>query len=159
MPEAAPDSGRDDLDLESRNGDDPPSLARRPAGDIPKRSTAVVIVTLIVIETLLVVVAQLILRHGATKLHLDTLSTAIVVDSAKSIWIMSGLALHGISFFLYVFILTKLRLNVFYPIATGASLVLITILSVVVLNEKLTGLQVVGVSIIMVGMVLVFVQR
>ena len=117
------------------------------------------IVTLILIETALVVVAQLILRHGATKLQVDTLSMSIVVDSVKSVWIMSGLALHGISFFLYVYILTKLRLNVFYPIATGASLVLITILSVVVLNERLTVLQIVGLSIIMVGMVLVFLQR
>jgi len=117
------------------------------------------IVTRIIIETVLVVVAQLMLRHGAIKLATPILSVGIVVEAVQSAWIMSGLALHGISFFLYVVILSRLRLNVIYPIATGASLVLITILSVIILKEKLAAVQVVGISIIMVGMVLVFVER
>jgi small multidrug resistance pump len=117
------------------------------------------IVTLIIIETVLVVVAQLMLRHGATKLDIPILSVGIVVEAVQNAWIMSGLALHGISFFLYVFILSRLRLNVIYPIACGASLVLITVLSVIILKEKLTAVQVVGISIVMVGMVLIFVER
>lgn len=117
------------------------------------------LVTLIIIETVLVVVAQLMLRHGATKLEMQTLGVAMFVESIQSAWIMTGLALHGISFFLYVYILSKLRLNVFYPIATGATLVLITVLSVIILKEKLTAAQVAGITVIMVGMVLVFVQR
>jgi multidrug transporter EmrE-like cation transporter len=117
------------------------------------------IVTLIIIETVLVVVAQLMLRHGAIKLATPILSVGIVVEAVQSVWIMSGLALHGISFFLYVVILSRLRLNVIYPIATGASLALITVLSVIILKEKLTAVQVVGISIIMVGMVLVYVER
>lgn len=122
-------------------------------------SLSLVIITLIIIETVLVVVAQLMLRHGATKLEMPILSVGIVVESVQSAWIMSGLALHGISFFLYVFILSRLRLNVFYPVATGASLVLITALSVIILKEKLTVVQVVGISVIMVGIVLVFLER
>jgi len=117
------------------------------------------LVTLIIIETVLVVVAQLMLRYGATKLEMQTLGVAMFVESIQSAWIMTGLALHGISFFLYVYILSKLRLNVFYPIATGATLVLITVFSVIILKEKLTAAQVAGISVIMVGMVLVFMQR
>lgn len=117
------------------------------------------IVNLIIIETVLVVVAQLMLRHGAIKLDMPSLGIGIVAEAVQNVWIMSGLVLHGISFFLYVFILSKLKLSVFYPIATGASLVLITLLSVIILKEKLAAVQVVGITIIMVGMVLVFVER
>ena len=116
------------------------------------------LVTLIVIETLLVVVAQLMLRHGALKLEMPMLSSSIILETVQNVWIMSGLALHGVSFFLYVIILSRLRLNVFYPIATSASLVLITVLSVLILKEKMTAVQSVGIFIIMVGMVLVFVE-
>ncbi len=117
------------------------------------------IITLIVIETLLVVVAQLMLRHGAIKLEMPMLSSGIILETIQNIWIMSGLALHGVSFFLYVIILSKLRLNVFYPVATSASLILITVLSVLILKEKITAVQTVGICVIMVGMVLVFVER
>lgn len=122
-------------------------------------SLSFMIVNLIIIETVLVVVAQLMLRHGAIKLDMPTLGIGIVAEAVQNVWIMSGLALHGISFFLYVFILSKLKLSVFYPIATGASLVLITLFSVIILKEKLAAVQVVGITIIMVGMVLVFVER
>ena len=70
------------------------------------------LIQLIVIETILVVVAQLLLRHGALQLQTETLGVTVVVEMVKSVWIMGGLALHGASFVLYVFILTKLRLNI-----------------------------------------------
>jgi drug/metabolite transporter (DMT)-like permease len=127
--------------------------------DPAEASLSFMIVNLIIIETVLVVVAQLMLRHGATKLDMPSLSIGIVVEAVQNVWIMSGLALHGISFFLYVFILSRLRLNIIYPVATSASLVLITLLSVIILKEKLTAVQVAGISIIMVGMVVVFVER
>ena len=78
-------------------------------------SLSFMIVNLIIIETVLVVVAQLMLRHGAIKLDMPSLGIGIVAEAVQNVWIMSGLALHGISFFLYVFILSKLKLSVFYP--------------------------------------------
>ena len=117
------------------------------------------LIQLIVIETILVVVAQLLLRHGAMQLQTETLGVSVVIEMVKSIWIMGGLALHGASFVLYVFILTKLRLNIFYPVATGASLLLISVLSVWLLKEKITGVQIAGLVIMMVGMTMVYMQK
>ena len=117
------------------------------------------IIALILVETLLAVSAQLLLRHGAMRLEVHSLTPAIVIEAIKNLPIMAGLALHGISFFLYVYILTKLQLNIFYPVATGASLVLITVFSVFLLKESLNVAQVCGIFIIMGGIVLVFIQR
>ena len=117
------------------------------------------ILQLIVIETVFVVIAQLMLRHGAVALKTEHLGINVVIEMIKSPWVMGGLVLHAASFVLYVFILSKIRLNIFYPIATGASLVLISILSVVLLKEKINAIQVAGLVIIMVGMTMVYMQK
>ena len=113
------------------------------------------IIFLIVLETLVAVTAQLLLRHGAMNLRAG-LSIALVLEPFRNFSIFSGMVLHGVSFFLYIYILSKLQLNVFYPIATGATIVLIAVLSTLLLRETLTAMQVVGIFSIVLGIVLVF---
>jgi multidrug transporter EmrE-like cation transporter len=115
------------------------------------------IVLLILIETLLAVSAQLLLRHGAMRLQGQVLGAEFLLEPLRNLPILGGLVLHGASFYLYIYILSRLRLNVLYPVATGASLVLITILSVVLLKEAISLPQAIGIVTIMVGIVLVFV--
>ncbi|MDG2305751.1 MAG: hypothetical protein P8R42_14130 [Candidatus Binatia bacterium] len=112
---------------------------------------------LLVIEMCLAVAAQLVLRHGAKMLSETELSFGILLEPFRNPYIFSGLALHGVSFFLYVFILSRLRLNIVYPVSTGATIVLISILSVFLLSEPLNGLQVLGILTIIVGIGLVFI--
>src|SRR3989442_15595839 len=69
-------------------------------------------------------------RRGAARFADQPLALSILLEPVRNPFILSGLLLHGMSFFLYIFILSKLRLNVLYPVATGLSIVLITILSV-----------------------------
>lgn len=116
------------------------------------------IVFLVIIETLLAVAAQLLLRHGAMNLR-GGLSFALVIEPFRNLSVFSGLVLHGISFFLYIYILSKLQLNVFYPIATGATIVMIAILSTLLLEEALTAMQMVGIVTIVVGIFLVFLTH
>ena len=117
------------------------------------------IIQLIIVETVFVVIAQLMLRHGAVALKTEHLGVHVVIEMIRSPWVMGGLALHGASFVLYVFILSKIRLNIFYPIATGASLLLISVLSVVLLKEKINAVQITGLVIMMVGMTMVYMQK
>jgi multidrug transporter EmrE-like cation transporter len=115
------------------------------------------IIVLIVIETILAVSAQLLLRHGAMRLQGQALTLEFLFEPLRNFPILAGLVLHGMSFYLYIYILSRLRLNILYPVATGASLVLITILSVVLLKEAISLPQAIGIVTIMVGIVLVFV--
>src|SRR6266404_1525053 len=101
---------------------------------------------LILLENALAVAAQLSLRRGAARFADQALS--ILLEPVRNPFILSGLLLHGMSFFLYIFILSKLRLNVLYPVATGLSIVLITILSVVLLGERLSAAQGVGIALV-----------
>jgi len=116
------------------------------------------IVFLVIVETLLAVAAQLLLRHGAMNLR-DGLSFALVLEPFRNSSIFAGLVLHGVSFFLYIYILSKLQLNVFYPIATGATIVMIAILSTLLLDEALTAMQMIGIVTIVVGIFLVFLTH
>ena len=111
---------------------------------------------LIVFENALAVAAQLFLRRGAARFADAPLSASILLQPITNPYILSGLILHGLSFFLYIFILSKLRLNVLYPVATGLSIVLITILSAVLLGERLSAAQVAGIVAIAGGIGLVF---
>jgi multidrug transporter EmrE-like cation transporter len=114
------------------------------------------IIALIVIEACIAAGAQLLLRHGAMNLQTDTLGLSIVLEPIRNLSILAGLILHAFGFFLYVYILSKLQLNVFYPIATGATIVLVAALSVALLRESLTFSQVAGIGTIVVGIFLVF---
>jgi multidrug transporter EmrE-like cation transporter len=111
---------------------------------------------LIVLENVLAVTAQLCLRRGATRLADAALSPSIVLEPFRNPYIFSGLVFHGIAFFVYVFILSKLRLNVLYPVATGLSILLITLASVVILGERIGIAQVCGILAIAGGIGLVF---
>lgn len=111
---------------------------------------------LLLVEVCLAVGAQLVLRRGAQMLEDQELGFAIVLEPFRNPYIFSGLALHGVSFFLYVFILSRLRLNVVYPVSTGATIVLISVLSVFFLAESLNLIQALGILTIIVGIGLVF---
>jgi len=52
--------------------------------------------------------------------------------------------------------LSRLRLNVLYPVATGLSILSITILSVVLFGERLSAPQSLGIGAIAGGIALVF---
>lgn len=104
------------------------------------------------------VAAQLLLRVGAKRLSGD-LSLALIPDMVRNWYLLGGMALFGVSFFLYVFILSRLQLNIVYPIAVGMGFVLITTVSYFFLNELLTVRQVTGIGAIIAGVFLVLMPK
>lgn len=106
------------------------------------------LLALIVIEVCIAAGAQLLLRHGAMNLEHDGLSLSLIIEPLRNLSILGGLVLHGVGFFLYVYILSKLQLNVFHPIATGATIVLVALLSVALLRESLGFAQFAGIGLV-----------
>ena len=111
---------------------------------------------LILLENALAVAAQLALRRGAVRLEHAPLAPSIFLEPFRNPYILSGLLLHGLSFFLYIFVLSRLRLNVLYPVVTGLSILSLTILSVVLFGERLSAPQALGIGAIAGGIALVF---
>jgi multidrug transporter EmrE-like cation transporter len=69
--------------------------------------------------------------------------------------IIGGIAILGVTFFIYAHALTKFNLSVAYPIITSITLVGVTIISILYLGEKLTALQITGLVTIVIGVWLV----
>src|SRR3990167_3577172 len=113
---------------------------------------------LLLLYIFLTVSAQLVLRTGAHRLS-SGVSLSIVLEPLKNTFLFTGLLLYAVSFFLYVFILSRLQLHVVYPIAVGATLILITLASYLFLKESVTVLQVVGVCAILLGIFLLLLQK
>jgi len=113
---------------------------------------------LLLLDIFLTVSAQLVLRTGAHRLS-SGLSLSIVLEPLKNIFLFTGLLLYAVSFFLYVFVLSRLQLHVVYPIAVGTTLVLITLASYLLLKETITIIQIIGIAAILIGVILVLIPR
>ncbi|MEK7642985.1 MAG: hypothetical protein AAB372_00850 [Patescibacteria group bacterium] len=114
---------------------------------------------LLIVDITLTVAAQLLLRTGAARLSGQGVSFSIILEPLKNMFLLGGMVLYGVSFFLYILVLSRLQLNMLYPVATGSALVLITILSYIFFRETLTVLQVTGIVAILLGIVLVLLPR
>ena len=110
---------------------------------------------LLIIDIILTVAAQLSLRTGALRFGTQELSISLLLEPFKNIFLFLGLILYGASFFLYFFILSKIQLSVVYPIAAGSVLAIVSVAAHFIFKEMLTGVQVVGIFAILIGIILV----
>ena len=116
-------------------------------------------IPLLIISILSTVGAQLCLKQGV--LALGTLNVSLsgffllILRVFQNIWLTVGLFLFGISFLLWLFLLSKFQLNVVYPVTVGFNFGLITIASWFLFKEYLSPVQILGIALIMLGVFLV----
>ncbi|HNR86828.1 MAG TPA: SMR family transporter [Spirochaetota bacterium] len=103
------------------------------------------------------VVAQVMLKSGMKGLDLIQSSAgtneklrAVILN--KFVW--GGLAFYGLGFVLYSIVLSKIELSKAYPVASVASIVLITVISIVFLTETLNFQKVVGITFALIGIMI-----
>lgn len=102
----------------------------------------------------LAVFGQLLLKQGVSSSSLSpTLSAIMRTLLLPKVFL--GLAAYGVSAIVWLFVLQKFPLSVAYP-AVSLTYVAIVILSFLLLQEPLTFLKMVGVSLIIVGTFLIF---
>ena len=104
----------------------------------------------LILDIILTVTAQLLLRVGARRLPVE-FSLAVIPDILRNWYLLGGMFCFGAAFCLYVLVLSRLPLHSVYPVATGAGLILITLLSYLFLNEAVTARQVAGIGTIAAG--------
>lgn len=73
----------------------------------------------------------------------------------QNIWILIGMVLFGISFLTWLFILSKLQLNIAYPIIISIEAVLVTIVSWFLFHEYLSMPQILGIIFVIIGILLI----
>lgn len=72
----------------------------------------------------------------------------------QNAWIMLGIFLFGISFILWLFILSRLQLNVAYPIALSSGVIITTLMAWLLFKEYLSLVQILGITVIIIGIFL-----
>jgi len=80
---------------------------------------------------------------------------AAVRSVAANYWLWAGIALFGLAFILYSLVLTRINLSIAYPVMTSLGLVIITLVSILVFKEVITGIQAGGLLLIIIGVWLV----
>lgn len=97
------------------------------------------------------VIAQLSLRKGMMNIDINVISSQKLIEIASSIYVWAGLFFYGISFALYLYILSKFEVSYIYPIIMSAGFVVLLVFSVMFLNESFTIRKMMGIIIISAG--------
>lgn len=101
------------------------------------------------------VVAQLFLRKGMMNIEINSLSLSKLLEVLSSLYVWMGLFFYGISFVLYLYILTKFEVSYIYPIIMSIGFVLLLIFSVLLFGEAFTLKKVLGILIIAAGIIII----
>lgn len=113
---------------------------------------------ILLVSVLSTVAAQLCLKKGVLALGNLNLSLNSFLSLAARIfqntWLLAGLFLYGISFFLWLFVISKIKLNTAYPVATSLNFSLVVIFSWFFLKEQMVPVQVLGIAVIIFGIFL-----
>ena len=102
--------------------------------------------------------AQILFKKGIFSMGTLEFSLANVFSLIPKIlqnaWLLSGMFLFGISFLVYLFVLSKSQLNIAYPIVVSSGIIIISLASCLLFKESLSWLQIAGVVIIIFGIFL-----
>ena len=97
------------------------------------------------------VVAQLSLRKGMMNVDINFISFSKIIEIASLFYVWLGLFFYGISFVLYLYILSKFEVSYIYPIIMSVGFILLLVFSVLFLNETLTFNKFLGILLISAG--------
>lgn len=82
--------------------------------------------------------AQLLLKLGAGQTFLNSN-------------LLGGIIVYGLSTIAYILVLGKLNLSAIYPVVIGLTVLSVTVIGALLLNEKVTNLQWVGLGLMLSG--------
>lgn len=97
---------------------------------------------------------------GLVLLKLGTTSSLPVSFTENSLkfnlnfYSLSGIALYGLSFFLYIYLISKFDLGFIIPITTAIVYILIFVASFLVFHETFTLIKIAAISLIILGVIL-----
>ena len=77
-----------------------------------------------------------------------------IISFQASVKLIIGLLLYICSFFLSVFLMSRMKLSVFYPAGTGIILVITCVMGYLLLKEQMGTKQLVGIVLILSGVII-----
>ena len=103
-------------------------------------------------------IAQIALKRGASafsdlKFSLSSIFE-LIIGIFQNKWLFTGMTLFVISFFFYIFTLSKVQLSFAYPIMVSTGMVLVLIGSWIFFGEQLSLSNIIGILLIILGIFL-----
>ncbi|KAJ51586.1 multidrug transporter EmrE-like cation transporter [Clostridium tetanomorphum] len=111
----------------------------------------------ILVSVFLGALGQILVKVGAVNLNLNFSSGYLVsslVSILKNIPVMSGIISYGLSFLLWIKVLSKVELSYAYPMVS-LGYVLVMLFSYFIFKENITPLRILGIAFIILGVILV----
>ncbi|MCR1933975.1 SMR family transporter [Clostridium tepidum] len=112
---------------------------------------------LILTSVFLGALGQILVKYGAVNLTLNFSPTHLlssILAILKNLPVMAGIISYGVSFLLWIKVLSKVELSYAYPMVS-LGYVLIMIFSYFFFKENITPIRILGVAFIMIGVILV----
>jgi len=110
------------------------------------------------IAILFTATAQLLLKRGMLlvgKLEFSLSNLlGLISQIFQNLYLFLGLLFFGVAFFFWLFVLSKIQLNIVYPISISLNLCLIVIASWFLFKEYLSFYQILGIGLIIFGIFL-----
>ena len=82
-----------------------------------------------------------------------------LIELVKNVEFVVGFFLYGLSFIVWLFLLSKKDLSYIYPIVIGLSYLFVILTSVLFLNEGFTVAKLIGVILVGLGVVVIIIQN
>ncbi len=95
-------------------------------------------------------VAQLLLKQGAS-----AGGSTVIAGLPINARLVCGVILFGLSFLVWIFILAKENLSFAFPFAVGLGYSTVAALSIFVLKEPISAVQMTGIVVVLVGLTLI----
>ncbi|MDJ0632049.1 MAG: SMR family transporter [Xenococcaceae cyanobacterium MO_188.B29] len=100
--------------------------------------TKFIFTSLIFVTVGLNTMAQVLLKSGATK-------------NILNIYLLGGIVTYGLSTVIYILVLSKFNLSVAYPVVIGLTVIATTVASALLLREKVTSVNWLGIGLMLSG--------
>ncbi len=117
---------------------------------------------LLIVSIFTTVGAQLCFKKGVLKLGELNFSFAqtisLISQIFQNVWLLAGVCLFGISFILWLFVISKLQLNVAYPVVLSCQVALVSFGSWFLFKEYLSFFQIFGIVFIVLGIFLLLIK-
>ncbi|ADK14401.1 MULTISPECIES: EamA family transporter [Clostridium] len=114
-------------------------------------------IVLILISVFLGAIGQVLVKYGAVNLNLNfTIKYLIpsILSILKNLPVMLGIISYGLSFLLWIKVLSKVELSYAYPMVS-LGYIITMVFSYFMFKENISFIRILGVAFIMLGVILV----
>lgn len=115
-------------------------------------------ILLIVFYVFFAVIGSTLIKQGGLN-HTSTLLSLPVVNVSITLTTIAGIIAYGVSFFLYIILLSKFDLSFISPLTVGIVYVLLMLTAVFFFGEQFTILKTIGCVLILAGILMIVASK